>query len=108
MNIYVGNLSYKTTEDELRKQFENFGKLDKIKLIKNNFGKSKGFAFVEMPVEKEANIAINDLNGKEINGRKIRVQNAQKTAKKKPVDKPTKTRLPDVGKVRGHSWCRDK
>lgn len=108
MNIYVGNLSYTTTETDLRKQFENFGKLDKVKLVKDNFGKSKGFAFVEMPVDKEANTAIKDLNGMELNGRKIRVQNAQKTTKKKQVEKPEKKKFPEAGRVRGHSWCREK
>lgn len=78
MNIYVGNLSKETAEDELRQAFEGFGAVSKVSIIKDNFsGDSRGFAFVEMPNDGEAESAISGLNGKEINGRALNVNQAR-------------------------------
>ncbi len=65
MNIYVGNLSFKTTEDELRKEFEGFGEVGSLNIVKDPYtGRSRGFAFVEMGQRDHALAAITGLNGK--------------------------------------------
>ncbi|MGB8426103.1 MAG: hypothetical protein WCD88_09995, partial [Desulfobacterales bacterium] len=69
MNIYVGNLAFTITEDELRQAFEAFGKVDTATIIKDKYsGQSKGFGFVEMPSGDEAQAAIEGLNGKDLKG----------------------------------------
>ncbi len=74
MNIYVGNLSYEVTEEDLRQAFESFGQIESVNIIKDKYsGQSKGFGFVEMPSAEEARSAINDLNGKELKGRTLNV-----------------------------------
>lgn len=83
MNIYVGNLSYQVTEDELRLAFESFGQVDSVKIIKDKYsGQSKGFGFVEMPSAEEARSAITDLNGKQLNGRTLKVNEARHRSEK--------------------------
>jgi len=78
MKIYVGNLSYEMTEEDLRGAFEPFGAVNEITIIMDRFsGRSKGFGFVEMPNQAEAEKAIADLNGKEIRGRSITVNQAR-------------------------------
>ncbi len=78
MNMYVGNLSYDTTEEELRKEFEPFGKVDSVNVIKDKFtDKSRGFAFVEMSNDTEAKAALAALNGKDIKGRALAVSEAR-------------------------------
>jgi RNA recognition motif-containing protein len=78
MNIYVGNLSFNVDEDELRKAFEAFGQVTSASIIKDKFsGQSKGFGFVEMPVKEEAQAAITGLNGKEMKGRTLNVNEAR-------------------------------
>ena len=78
MNIYVGNLSKETVEDEIRQAFESFGPVSKVSIIKDNFsGDSRGFAFVEMSNDSEAESAISGLNGKEMNGRALNVNQAR-------------------------------
>jgi RNA recognition motif-containing protein len=78
MNIYVGNLSYGVSEDELRAAFEAFGTVDRVSIIKDKFsGQSKGFGFVEMPASGEAQAAIGALNGKELKGRAMNVNEAR-------------------------------
>lgn len=78
MNIYIGNLSFETTEDQLRQAFEAFGEVSSVKIISDNYsGKSKGFGFVEMPTKDEAVKAIGELNGKEMNGRNLNVNEAR-------------------------------
>jgi len=72
MNIYVGSLHFKMNEAELRELFEEFGEVASAKIIFDKYsGKSKGFGFVEMPNEAEAKKAIEELNGAEVQGRKI-------------------------------------
>lgn len=81
MNIYVGNLSYEVTEEDLKEAFAVFGEVDTVKIIKDNYtGRSKGFGFVEMPAKSEAQSAIEGLNGKELKGRNLNVNEARPRA----------------------------
>ena len=78
MNIYVGNMSYEMTEDDLRQAFESFGKVESATIIKDKYsGRSKGFGFVEMPTKSEAQSAIEGLNGKDLKGRSLNVSEAR-------------------------------
>lgn len=88
MNIYIGNLSYNTTEDTLKSLFAEFGEIESVKVIKDRFsGRSKGFGFIEMPSNSEADQAIKALNGNRIDGSHIKVNPAdsgRKRRKKRP------------------------
>ncbi len=78
MNIYVGNLSYDATDDDLREAFESFGEVDSAKVIWDNYlDRSKGFGFVEMPNTEQAEAAIAALNEQEFMGRALRVNEAR-------------------------------
>lgn len=78
VELYVGNLSYDTTEDGLRKEFERFGAVKSARIITNRFNsKSKGFGFVIMPNRPEAEAAIKAMNDRELQGRKLRVNEAR-------------------------------
>jgi hypothetical protein len=78
IEIYVGNLSYELTEDQLRAEFAAFGTVNSVRVITNRYNnKSKGFGFVHMPVRAEADAAIKALNGKEIQGRRITCNEAR-------------------------------
>ncbi len=78
MNIYVGNLSYEVTEEDLKQAFEAFGEVESVKIIKDKYtNRSKGFGFVEMPDNGNAESAINDLNDTEIKGRTLKVNKAR-------------------------------
>lgn len=78
MNIYVGNLSYDVTENELEQMFGSFGPIKSVKLISDKFsGRSKGFGFVEMSTRDDAERAIAELNGKDIRGRALVVSEAR-------------------------------
>jgi RNA recognition motif-containing protein len=78
LNIYVGNLSYQVTEDDLRAEFEKFGKVSKVHVIIDKFsGKSKGFGFVEMPTMSEAELAVKKLDGASMKGRNVKVNEAR-------------------------------
>jgi len=78
MNIYVGNLSRDVVEDDLREAFENFGEVSTVNIIKDKFsGESRGFGFVEMSSKDEAMAAITGLNGKELDGRTLNVNEAR-------------------------------
>lgn len=78
MNIYIGNLAYSVTEDELRDAFSEYGQVDSASIINDKFsGRSKGFGFVDMPNDSEARNAIESLNEKELNGRTIKVNEAK-------------------------------
>jgi RNA recognition motif-containing protein len=78
MNIYVGNLSYEVTEEDLQLAFESFGQVESATIIKDKYsGESKGFGFVEMPSKAEAQSAIDGLNGKELKGRALNVNEAR-------------------------------
>jgi RNA recognition motif-containing protein len=74
MNMYVSNLGFHVSDDDLRKLFEAFGQVSSAKIITDReTGKSRGFGFVEMGSEKEASAAMGKLNGKELEGRMISV-----------------------------------
>ncbi len=76
--LYVGNLPFSTTEDDLRQAFSAHGNIESVRIITDKFsGRSKGFAFVEMSTEEEAQKAINDLNGKDMGGRNVVVSEAK-------------------------------
>lgn len=78
MNIFVGNLNFKIEENELKEIFEDYGTVDSAKIITDKFtGRSKGFGFIEMPDDAEANKAIEELNGGELEGRNIVVNEAK-------------------------------
>jgi len=78
MNIYVGNLARKVSEDDLRKAFQTFGEITSVNIIKDKFsGESKGFGFVEMPKKTEAEAAMAALNGKDFMGNALTVNEAR-------------------------------
>lgn len=78
MNIYVGNLAYDVREDDLRQSFEAFGRTESVSIVKDKYsGESKGFAFVEMPAKDEAQAAIDGLNGKDLKGQNLKVNEAR-------------------------------
>jgi RNA recognition motif-containing protein len=78
MNIYVGNLSFTVSEDEIRQAFASFGTIDSVSIIRDKFtNESRGFAFVEMPNPTEAQAAITEMNGKELKGRTLTVNEAR-------------------------------
>jgi cold-inducible RNA-binding protein len=90
-NLYVGNLSYDTTEETLRTLFAEYGQIESVRLITDRYsGRSKGFAFVEMSTEQAAQEAISGLNGKQVDNREIKVDNA----------KPQRERRSDRGRPR--------
>ena len=78
MKIYVGNLSFDVTEEELRTEFVAFGKVESVSIIKDKYsGRAKGFAFVEMPSVSEGQAAITGLNGKTLKDRTLTVNAAR-------------------------------
>lgn len=77
-NLFVGNLSFQTTEDELRSLFESFGEVTRAEIVKDrDSGRSRGFGFVEMAEEESAEKAVAALNGKEVQGRAVTVNEAR-------------------------------
>ncbi len=78
MNIYVGNLHYGLSEDDLRNVFLNYGEVDSVKIITDKFtGRSKGFGFVDMPDDNDAQRAIDELNDTDLKGRNMKVNQAR-------------------------------
>ncbi len=78
MNIYVGNLSFDSSEDDIRKAFEAFGTVNDVKIITDRYsGRSKGFGFVEMANDDEGKTAITEMNGKELDGRALKCDEAR-------------------------------
>lgn len=78
MNIYVGNLPFAASEDEVKELFASYGQVDSVALIKDKFsGQPRGFGFVEMPNDEEANAAISGLNTKDFKGRALVVNQAR-------------------------------
>jgi RNA recognition motif-containing protein len=85
MNIYAGNLPYRITEDELRDLFAEYGEVSSAKMvIDRDSGRSKGFGFVEMPDNAQAKAAIEALNGTEVQGRNIVVNEARPKPERSP------------------------
>ena len=78
MNLYIGNLSWSITDNDLQETFEAYGEVTSCKIVKDKMtNRSKGFAFVEMPNDAEANAAISALNGQDLKGRAISVNEAR-------------------------------
>ena len=78
MNIYVGNLSSDATDETIKQAFESFGEVTSARVIKDKYtGQSRGFGFVEMSVQSQAQTAINSLNGKELMGKQMSVNEAR-------------------------------
>ena len=78
MRIYIGNCSYETSEEDLRQTFQAYGQIEEVMLVTDRYtGRSKGFAFVEMPTAAEATAAIEALNGRDLAGRKLTVNEAR-------------------------------
>jgi RNA recognition motif-containing protein len=106
MNLYVSNLPYTMTDEELQSEFAAFGNVSSARLVKDReTGRSRGFGFVEMPVESEALTAIDALNAKEIGGRSLRVVEARPKE-----DRPPRHLGGGGGGKRGQgeSWDRNK
>lgn len=83
--IYIGNLNFKTSEENLVEKFSQFGEVTSATIIKDKTsGLSKGFGFVEMPNDDDAEKAISGLKGKDIDGRKVRVSVAEDKPKRQP------------------------
>ncbi|HWR83094.1 MAG TPA: RNA-binding protein [Candidatus Deferrimicrobium sp.] len=81
MNIYIGNMSFDTTEDQLRQAFTAFGEVSTVNIITDKqTGEPRGFAFVEMSAKENAVAAIAGLNGKDLNGRALNVNEAKPRA----------------------------
>jgi len=77
-NLYVGNLSYDTTENTLRTLFAEYGEVESVNLVTDRYsGRSRGFAFVEMSTEQAAQAAMSGLNGKQVDDREIKVDQAK-------------------------------
>ncbi len=78
MNIYVGNIAYAVSESELEQAFGQYGEVSSVNIITDRYtGQSKGFGFVEMPNDEEANKAIEGMNGNPLKGRELRVNQAR-------------------------------
>jgi len=85
MNIYVGNLSFSTTEEGLRGLFEQSGQVDTVTIIQDRVtGRSRGFGFVEMPNDSDAQAAIEALDGNDFDGRNLKVNQAKERADRGP------------------------
>ncbi|MBN1663246.1 MAG: RNA-binding protein [Deltaproteobacteria bacterium] len=85
MNIYVGNLPYNVTEDELKDLFAQFGTIETVNIPKDNYsGQAKGFGFVEIPDNSSADKAIKALNGSDFKGRNIKVNQAKPREERSP------------------------
>ena len=82
-NLYVGNLSYETNEETLRTLFAEYGQIESVNLITDRYtGRSRGFAFVEMSTEQAAQEAMSGLNGKQVDDREIKVDQAKPRPKR--------------------------
>ncbi len=85
MNIYVGNIPHDLTEDELREAFEVYGQVESVSLIKDKFtGESRGFGFVQMAEKEAAQASIEGLNGQDLKGRTLNVNEAKPRPERRP------------------------
>jgi len=105
MNIYVGNLSFNATEEQLTSAFKAFGEVSSVSIIKDKFtGESRGFAFVEMPDQASAQAAINGLNGTDLNGRSLNIHEARPRTEGGGGARGGARGGGDRGGSRGRSW----
>ena len=110
-SIYVGNLPHATSEETLRKTFEQFGQVDKVNLVVDReTGQSRGFGFVEMPNEAEAQAAIAKMNGAELEGRRLSVNEARPREERGPrrFDDNRGPRRPGGGNGGGNGGFRSR
>ena len=85
MNIYVGNLSYDTTEASMTEAFERFGQVESARIIMDRYtNRSRGFGFVEMPNDSEAQAAIAEMNDADLDGRNVKVNEARPREERRP------------------------
>ncbi len=85
MNIYVGNIAFDASEDEVRGLFASYGEVTNVNLLKDKFtGQPRGFGFVDMALDAEAQKAIHELNGRELRGRKLTVNQARPREERAP------------------------
>jgi RNA recognition motif-containing protein len=104
MNLYVSNLPYTLTDEDLQSEFAPFGNVSSARLVKDReTGRSRGFGFVEMPLETEALTAINALNGKDVGGRPLRVIEARPKE-----ERPPRNFGGDGKRGQDESWDRNK
>ena len=105
MNIYVGNLAYSCTEDDLREAFSAYGAVDSARVITDKFsGQSKGFGFVEMANVAEGQAAITALNGKPFKGRELKVNEARPKTDDRPGGGGGGGRMGGGGGRSGSRW----
>lgn len=105
MNIFVGNLAREVTEEDLRKAFESFGQITSATIIKDKFtGESRGFGFVEMPAKAAAQSAIAGLNGKDLKGQALNVNEARPRSDRGGGGRPGGGSGPRPGGGRRRSW----
>lgn len=96
MKLYVGNLSYRASEDEIRQAFEGFGRVSNVTIIKDReTGRSKGFAFVDMDSQEAGESAIASMNGKDFGGRNITVNEARPKTEGPRTDRPRRSSFGD-------------
>lgn len=85
MNIFVGNLSYQSTEDSVRTLFEQYGEVSDVRIVKDReTGRSRGFGFVEMASDNEARSAIQSIDGSDLDGRTLNVSEARPREESRP------------------------
>ena len=109
LRIYAGNLSYQTSEQELRAAFEAHGEVEEVSMVQDrDTGRPKGFAFVEMPTNGEAEAAIAALNGQELSGRTITVNEARPRAERSGGGGYGGNRGGGYGGNRGGGYNRDR
>jgi len=101
MNIYVGNLSFDASEEDLQKLFSGFGQVSSVTIVRDKYsGQPRGFGFLEMPEGSEAQAAIENLNGKELLGRSINVSEARPRTDRGPGGRK--------GRPGGHAGGRNR
>ena len=89
MNFYIGNLAFGITEDDLKDLFSEFGEVSSVKIVKDKFsGQPKGFGFLEMPDNSEADKAIKALNGYALKGRNIKIKQSESSGKRRKHRSP--------------------
>ena len=111
MNIFVGNLSYSSTDDDIRGLFEPYGEVSSAKIINNReTGRSRGFGFIEMPNDTEGRAAIAALNGRDVGGRQLRVSEAQGRPERDRAPRPGGggSFRPERFRIDGGGYRRDR
>ena len=109
MNIYVGNLSRETTEDDLRQVFQAFGQVRFVNIVRDrDSGESRGFGFVGMPLKEEAQTAINEINGKDLKGQTVNVEEGRRKTPRRTSGGRQQSGFGGSGLGRGGRGTRDR